>query len=279
MHHATIFSKLFQRQSTGWVISIHIDIDIYEKDIRIECNKLFWNTSLYGKPNLQQRLVRGQLRAQHGTRTTVVLEIDFKDCTTVVIDDEFNKKVVEHARKIFVIIDLMESVLHILSFRCSLIVPSKGVTTTRCISNKDAVTSKMQRQDETTPQSSSVNKEKRYHKLINKEHFSTSSSSSSSSASVVSTEEFIYNKLIIKSSLQQAHHQQEQFSAGSSSARAVFSSTPSTTRGQQSAQQKFIKSKQFDKNSSRTNSKRSSSALLPTRSSTSSIRTPSILTS
>ena len=39
------------------------------------------------------------------------------------------------------IIDLTESALHILSFRCSLIIPSKGVTATRCSNNKDAVTS------------------------------------------------------------------------------------------------------------------------------------------
>ena len=39
----------------------------------------------------------------------------------------------------FIIIDLTESALHILSFRCSLIVPSKGVTMTRC-SNRAAAT-------------------------------------------------------------------------------------------------------------------------------------------
>ena len=64
----------------------------------------------------QQRLLREQLRTTWSIKcTTVVLEIDFTDCATKIINDEFAFIINKWFNNSFVIIDLRSSQLHILS--------------------------------------------------------------------------------------------------------------------------------------------------------------------
>ena len=153
------------------------------------------------------------------------------------------------------------------------IVPSKGVTTTRCIATS---TTAVQRQDATTSVANHCHQQHWHNTkkftlieeqfvddiddIDNKLTFSATSSSTRAVFNKETTTRKVINKLIRKSSFQQHrrhlvwHCQLHQAHQGG----AVFSSTPSTTIAQQQVHQEKV----VQQSSSRTNSTRSSSTTI-----------------
>ena len=135
--HTTVFSRIFQRQPTEEIIGIHIDIDIQEEDIDIECNK-FRQRLLNGQLNLQQRLLGEQLRAQHGPSSAQQF------CWTSTLGIAQPRSSTTSSRSSStscstIVLSSSTSGAHNSTscHRWSLIVPSKGVTTTRCTSTSE----------------------------------------------------------------------------------------------------------------------------------------------
>ena len=130
--HTTIFSRIVAEEITG--IRIDIDTNIQEKDIDIACTKL--STTVSGRKALpQQRPLREQLCAQRGPSS--VQQLCWR--STSQIAQPGSSMMSSHSpstsgSKTVLLSSTSGAHNSTPCHRWSLIVPSKGVTTTRCTS-------------------------------------------------------------------------------------------------------------------------------------------------